>query len=291
VDPTQDGGLMDMVGSRRRRILSYAVRYALLGFSAFVLVYPFLYMLSTSFKERSLVLGDPLNLIPEDPTLDNYIQVLSYENFGRYFLNSALVAIVSTFLIVLLSSMMAYGFTKLNFPGKRILFALIVVGLTIPTMMLIIPQFLLARDLGLLNSLPGLVPFYVGTALGFNTFLLSGFFQSIPKELDEAMIIDGAGPWRRYWSLALPLSKPALGTCVIFAFLGTWDEFAWALTVLNDVDQRTLPIAIALFHGQHSTSWGLVFAASLLAIIPVLIVYIVFQRFFVAGLASGAIKS
>lgn len=282
---------MDMVGSRRRRILSYAVRYALLAVSAVLLAYPFLYMLSTSFKPRSLVLGDPLNLIPEDPTLDNYIRVLATENFGRYFLNSAVVAIVSTFLIVLLSSMMAYGFTRLNFPGKRVLFALIVVGLTIPTMMLIIPQFLLARDLGLLNSLPGLVPFYVGTALGFNTFLLSGFFRSIPKELDEAMIIDGAGPWRRYWSLALPLSKPALGTCVIFAFLGTWDEFAWALTVLNDVDQRTLPIAIALFHGQHSTSWGLVFAASLLAIIPVLIVYIVFQRFFVAGLASGAIKS
>ena len=121
--------------------------------------------------------------------------------------------------------------------------------------------------------------------------MISGFFESIPKELDEAMLIDGAGAWRRYWNLALPLSKPALATCVIFAFLGTWDEFAWALTVLNDVDQRTLPIAIALFHGQHSTSWGLVFAASLLAIIPVLIVYIVFQRFFVAGLASGAIKS
>lgn len=282
---------MDMVGSRRRRILSYAVRYTLLIVSAVLLAYPFLYMVSTSFKPRSLVLGDPLQLIPEDPTLDNYIQVLATENFGRYFLNSALVAVASTVLIVLLSSMMAYAFTRLQFPGRRVLFALIVVGLTIPTMMLIIPQFLLARDLGLLNSLPGLVPFYVGTALGFNTFLLSGFFQGIPKELDEAMLIDGAGPWRRYWSLALPLSKPALGTCVIFAFLGTWDEFAWALTVLNDVDQRTLPIAIALFHGQHSTSWGLVFAASLLAIIPVLLVYIVFQRFFVAGLASGAIKS
>lgn len=282
---------MDMVGSRRRRILSYVVRYTLLIVSAVLLAYPFLYMVSTSFKPRSLVLGDPLQLIPEDPTLDNYIQVLATENFGRYFLNSALVAVASTFLIVLLSSMMAYAFTRLQFPGRRILFALIVVGLTIPTMMLIIPQFLLARDLGLLNSLPGLVPFYVGTALGFNTFLLSGFFQAIPKELDEAMLIDGAGAWRRYWNLALPLSKPALGTCVIFAFLGTWDEFAWALTVLNDVDQRTLPIAIALFQGQHSTSWGLVFAASLLAIIPVLLVYIVFQRFFVAGLASGAIKS
>lgn len=282
---------MEMVGSRRRRALSYAIRYGLLAIAAFVLVYPFLYMISTSFKSRTFALGNPLDLFPEDPTLENYARALGVDDFGRYFLNSAGVAIVSTALIVLLSSMMAYAFTRLRFPGRRILFALVVVGLTIPTMMLIIPQFLLARDLHLLNSLPGLVPFYVGTALGFNTFLLSGFFETIPKELDEAMLIDGAGAWRRYWNLAIPLSKPALGTCVIFAFLGTWDEFAWALTVLNDVDQRTLPIAIALFQGQHSTSWGLVFAASLLAIIPVLVVYIVFQRFFVAGLASGAIKS
>jgi multiple sugar transport system permease protein len=280
-----------MVTSPLRRRIGYVVRYLLLAIAAFLLVYPFLYMLSTSFKPRSLVLGDPTQLIPQDPTLNNYIQVLGVDNFARYFLNSAMVAIVSTVLIVALSSMMAYAFSRLRFPGKRILFTLIIVGLTIPTMMLIIPQFLLARDLQLLNSLQGLVPFYVGTALGFNTFLLSGFFETIPKELDEAMLIDGAGPWRRYWSLALPLSKPALATCVIFAFLGTWDEFAWALTVLNDVEVRTLPIAIALFQGQHSTSWGLVFAASLLAIIPVLIVYIVFQRFFVAGLTSGAIKS
>lgn len=282
---------MEMVGSRRRRAVSYAVRYGLLGIAGFLLVYPFLYMVSTSFKSRTFALGNPLELFPDDPTLENYVRVLGVDHFGRYFLNSAGVAIVSTFLIVLLSSMMAYAFTRLRFPGRRILFAALVVGLTIPTMMLIIPQFLLARDLHLLNSLPGLVPFYVGTALGFNTFLLSGFFETIPKELDEAMLIDGAGAWRRYWNLAIPLSKPALGTCVIFAFLGTWDEFAWALTVLNDVDQRTLPIAIALFQGQHSTSWGLVFAASLLAIVPVLVVYIVFQRFFVAGLASGAIKS
>lgn len=279
-----------MVTSRRRRILNYVLRYTLLTLAAVVLIYPFLYMVSTSFKSRSFVLNSPLNLIPSDPTLDNYVYALGVDNFGRYFLNSALVATVSTFLIVMLSSMMAYAFSRLNFAGKRILFGTIVVGLTIPTMMLIIPQFLLARDLHLLNSLQGLVPFYVGTALGFNTFLLAGFFQSIPRELDEAMLMDGAGPWRRYWSLALPLSKPALATCVIFAFLGTWDEFAWALTVLNDTEVRTLPIAIALFQGQHATSWGLVFAASLIAIIPVLIVYIVFQRFFVAGLASGGVK-
>jgi len=290
VDSPSDEELTMVVSPTRRRVIT-AVRYLLLAIAAFLLVYPFLYMLSTSFKPRSLVLGDPTSLIPEDPTLDNYIQVLGADNFARYFLNSAMVAVVSTVLIVALSSMMAYGFTRLSFPGRRILFGLIIVGLTIPTMMLIIPQFLLARDLHLLNSLQGLVPFYVGTALGFNTFLLSGFFETLPKELDEAMTIDGAGAWRRYWSLALPLSRPALATCVIFAFLGTWDEFAWALTVLNDVEVRTLPIAIALFQGQHSTSWGLVFAASMLAIIPVLIVYIVFQRHFVAGLTSGAVKS
>jgi len=275
----------------RARRVSYALRYVLLALAAFVMVYPFLFMLSTSFKSRSLSLGDPTNLIPTEPTLDNYTQVLGTEHFGRYFLNSAAVALVSTALIVLLASMMAYAFARLDFPGKRIFFTLIIVGLTIPTMMLIIPQFLLARDLHLLNSLPGLVPFYVGTALAFNTFLLAGFFEQIPHELDEAMAIDGAGPWRRYWSLALPLSKPAIGTCIIFAFLGTWDEFAWALTVLNDVDNRTLPIAIALFQGQHSTSWGLVFAASIIAIVPVLIVYIIFQRNFVAGLTTGAVKS
>lgn len=267
------------------------MRYALLTVTGTVMLYPFLYMLSTSFKSRSVILTDPLRLIPQDPTFGNYVGALEANHFGRYFLNSALVSIVSTFLIVFVSSMMAYAFTRFDFPGKRFFFVALVVGLTIPTMMLIIPQFLLARDLHLLNSLQGLVPFYVGTALGFNTFLLTGFFRTIPRELDEAMLLDGAGAWRRYVSLVLPLSRPALATCTIFAFLGTWDEYAWALTTLNDTDVRTLPIAIALFQGQHSTSWGLVFAASMIAIVPVLIVYVLFQRHFVAGIAQGALKS
>lgn len=280
-----------MVTTRRNRIISLVARYAVLTVLAIVLVYPFLFMVSVSVKSRTNSLGNPFEILPSEPTLENYIRAVTEENFGLYFLNSAMVAIASTLLIVLLSSMMAYGFSRFRFPGRRILFGLIIAGLTIPTMMLILPQFILAKDLGLLNSLPGLVPFYVGTALGFNTFLLSGFFESIPKELEEAMLMDGAGAFRRYWNLALPLSKPALATTVIFAFLGTWDEFVWALTVLNDEDQRTLPIAIALFQGQHSTSWGLVFAASLIAIVPVLIIYIVFQRFFVAGITTGAVKS
>lgn len=280
-----------IAGSRRRRVTVAAVRYALLIGCALVLALPFAFMVSTSLKPHTLLLEYPPRLVPSDPTLDNYVQAWGANNFGRYFLNSSMVAVVTTVGTVLLASMMAYGFARFRFPGRGVLFATVVVGLTIPTMLLIIPQFLLAKNLGLLNSLPGLVPFYVGTQIAFSTFLLRAFFEQIPAELDEAMLIDGAGPWRRYWDLAVPLSKPALATCAIFTFLGSWDEFVWALTVINDVSQRTLPIGIALFRGQHGTSWGLVFAASVIAVVPVVIVYVLFQRQLVAGLTNGALKS
>lgn len=280
-----------IAGSRRRRATVAAVRYALLIGCALVLALPFAFMVSTSLKPHTLLLEYPPRLVPSDPTLDNYVQAWGANSFGRYFLNSSMVAVATTVGTVLLASMMAYGFARFRFPGRGVLFAAVVVGLTIPTMLLIIPQFLLAKNLGLLNSLPGLVPFYVGTQIAFSTFLLRAFFEQIPAELDEAMLIDGAGPWRRYWDLAVPLSKPALATCAIFTFLGSWDEFVWALTVINDVSQRTLPIGIALFRGQHGTSWGLVFAASVIAVVPVVIVYVLFQRQLVAGLTNGALKS
>jgi multiple sugar transport system permease protein len=278
-------------GSRRRRLVVTGTRYVLLVLGALILALPFGYMVSTSLKEHTMLLEYPPELIPSEPTLANYAEAWTANNFGRYFLNSTMVAVATTVGTVLLASMMAYGFARFRFPGRGVLFGTIVVGLTIPTMLLIIPQFLLAKDLGLLNSLPGLVPFYVGTQLAFSTFLLRAFFERIPVELDEAMVIDGAGPWRRYWNLAIPLAKPALATCGIFTFLGSWDEFVWALTVINDVASRTLPIGIALFRGQHGTSWGLVFAASVIAVVPVIVVYVAFQRQLVSGLTSGAIKS
>jgi multiple sugar transport system permease protein len=142
----------------------------------------------------------------------------------------------------------------------------------------------------LLNSLWGLVVFYTGGNLALNTFLLRSFFADIPSELEEAMVVDGAGPWRRFWQLVLPLSRPALATVAIFTFLGSWDEFVWALTIINDPGKRTLPMAIALFQGQHATSWGLVFAASAIAVVPVILIFAVFQRQFVSGLTTGALK-
>lgn len=274
--------------ARRRRSLS--ARYIVLIAGALIMVVPFLYLLSTSFKPHILLFEIPPQFIPKHATTANYIQVWSSNSFGRYFANSVFVAVVSTAISVLLSSMMAYGFARFDFPGQRLMFWLLLIGLMVPGMMLLIPQFLLANTLHLTNSLTGLVVFYVASTLALNTFLLRGFFEEIPWALEEAMIVDGAGAWRRYRQLIMPLSRPALATVGIFSFLASWDEYVWALTIINDPNKRTLPIAISLFQGQHLTDWGLVMAASAIAIVPVILVFVIFQRQFISGLSSGALK-
>ena len=279
-----------MVVSRRRARAVLTLRLVLLSLGAFLMIVPFAYMLATSLKPNSLALEVPPDFVPNDPTTANYRDAWSSNHFGRYFLNSLGVAIATTALSVLLSSMMAYAFSRLRFPGRRLLFGLLLLGLMVPTMMLIVPQFLLARQLHLLDTYLGLVLFYVGGTLALNTFLLRSFFQDIPVDLEEAMVVDGAGPWKRYRALILPLSRPALATVAIFTFLASWDEFVWALTIINDPEKRTLPIAIALFQGQYATSWGIVFAASAIAVVPVILIFVALQRQFIGGITAGALK-
>ncbi len=279
---------MNTSATRYRLLL--AIRYVLLSAGAVIMVTPFLYMLSTSFKTQQYVLATPPQWIPRPATLSNYASAFKSDDFPRYFLNSVLVAVSATVLSLLLSSMMAYAFARFRFPGRELLFRILLLGLMIPAMMLIIPQFILAKYLGLLDSLAGLVIFYVAASLALNTFLLRGFFEAVPVELEQAMEVDGAGSITRYWRLILPLSRPALATATIFTFLASWDEYPWALTIINTPEKRTLPLGIALFQGQNATLWGLVFAASIVAIGPVIVVFVTFQRHFVQGLTSGAIK-
>lgn len=274
-----------------RRSVALTVRYALLIGGSLLMILPFLYMVSTSFKPHILLFEIPPQFIPHHATLSNYTGAISSNSFGRYFLNSLFVSVVATAVSVLLSSMMAYAFARFDFIGSRLTFGLLLIGLMVPGMMLLIPQFLLAKQLHLIDSFSGLIVFYVATTVALNTFLLRGFFESIPWALEEAMIIDGATPWRRYWTLVLPLSRPALATVTIFSFLASWDEYVWALTVINNPNKRTLPIAISLFQGQHLTDWGLVFAASAIAVAPVIVVFAIFQRQFISGLANGALKA
>jgi len=280
-----------VVGSVRRARTVMGARLALLTAGAVVLVLPFAYMLATSFKPNALVLEIPPQFFPHHPTTGNYTDAWTSNEFGHYFLNSVFVAVVTTAAAVFLSAMMAYPLARFRFPGRSLVFGLILVGLMVPGMMMLIPQFLLAKQLMLLNSLWGLIVFYTGANLALNTFLLRSFFMHIPHELEEAMVVDGGGPWTRFWRLILPLSRPALAVVAIFTFLASWDEFTWALTIINDPSKYTLPIAIALFQGQHATSWGLVFAASVIAIGPVILIFAIFQRQFVAGIATGAVKA
>ncbi|MBI2976058.1 MAG: carbohydrate ABC transporter permease [Chloroflexi bacterium] len=274
----------------RRFRLSHLLLYALLTTGSLVMVTPFLDMISTAFKSQTYVLEVPPTLIPREPTLQNFVDAWQSNHFALFFRNSLVVAISTTVLSLLVSAMLAYGLARFEFPGKNLVFYAILLTMMIPSLMLIIPQFMLAKTLGLRNSLTGLVLVYTAMNIPLNTFLLRGFFEELPRELEEAVLIDGGGHFTIFTRMALPLSTPALATVAIFTFLAAWDEFTWALTAIDDATKRTLPVAIATFQGEHLTQWGLVFAASLVAILPVIIVFVTLQRYFVKGLTSGAVR-
>ncbi|HXF68229.1 MAG TPA: carbohydrate ABC transporter permease [Thermoflexus sp.] len=279
-----------MVANPKRRIVEIAVLYLLLGIGAVTTVLPLLYMVSTALKGPVYVLEIPPRFIPERATLANFIEAWNSNNFSLYFRNSAVVALSTTVISVLCSAMLAYAFARFEFPGKDLAFYAILFTLMIPSLTLIIPQFMLARALGLRNSLVGLVFVYVAMTIPLNTFLLRGFFEQLPRELEEAVWIDGGGYGTIFLRITLPLSAPALATAAIFTFLFAWEEFTWALTAIDVEAMRTLPVAIATFHGAHLTQWGLVFAASLIAIAPVIFLYVMLQRYFIVGLSAGALK-
>lgn len=274
----------------KQKLVTNALLYTLLIIGAVITVFPFLYMVSTSLKGPVYVFEYPPRFMPPEPTLHNFVVAWTSKRFDRYFLNSVLVTISTTLLVVLFSSMMAFAFARLKFVFKRPLFYGIMIFMMMPAMTLIVPQFMLASTLNLLNSLSGLVLVYVAQNLPLSTFLLTGFLEQVPRELEEAARIDGASSWTIYWRIMLPLCKPALATAAIFSSLGAWDEYPWALTVLNDPLKRTLPVGIAAFHGVFYSDWGLVFAASLIAIAPIITLFILLQRYFIKGAISGAIK-
>lgn len=273
-----------------KKKINKIIIHLVLIFGSIIMALPFLYMVSTAFKKNIYVFEYPPKLIPQNPTLTNFIEAWTSNNFGIYFSNSVFVAVSTMLLGLFAASMMAFGFARFKFPGKEIYFILLIGTMMIPAMVFIIPQFVLIQKLGLYDSRIGLILIYTAVGIPFNTFLLRGFFENIPRGIEDAARIDGANLWQLYYKIMLPMVKPGLATVAIFSFLGGWDEFLLALTFIDTPVKRTLPIAIMLFQGQHATNWSLVFAASLFAIIPVIIIFISFQKYFVKGLSSGAIK-
>lgn len=264
--------------------------YAALGVGAFLAVAPLWYMVTVGLQPKVFILEAPSGLLPREITFDNFVAAWNANSFQRFFVNSLVVALATTALSTALSAWAAYAFARYRFPGKDLVFAVVLLSLMVPGIMLVIPQFLVARSLGLLNSLQGLVVVYVAMSFALNTFLLRGFFEELPRELEDAVLVDGGTPFTVFRHVVIPLSRPALATVAVFTFLFSWDEFTWALTAINREDLRTLPIAIATFHSAHQTEWSLVFAASLIAVLPVIVAFVLGQRFFIQGLASGGLK-
>jgi len=274
---------------RSQRGFQVAILIILIA-GALLAVTPMAYLVSTAFKPAAYVPEFPPQFIPHNPTLENFRTAFSSRNFGTAFFNSAKIAVATSLVVTSLASMMAYAFARFEFVGKTILFYSVLAMMMVPTMMLIIPQFVMVRSFGLLNSHTGLVMVYAAGGMAFNMFLLRGFFEGLPRELEESALIDGANQFVIFTQIMLPLAKPALSTVAVFSFLGAWDEYIWALTVLTDPAKRTLPIAIQNFRGAHATDWGLVFAASLTAVVPTVLLFIFFQRYFVQGISTGALK-
>ena len=276
-----------------RKLRANFLRYLLLAIGTVVCTLPMIYMISTSLRPNGALYEYPPRFFPkwEALTLENYQYILSQSKFYLNFLNSVFVSLSSVVLAALVSSALAFVMGKFHFRGKKLLFGFIILTMIIPGTTMIVPQFELATRLGLVNKLAGLIPFYVAWVIPFSTFMIKGFMEGIPDEITEATYIDGASVMTVYGKIALPLAAPAIASVSIFNFLTAWEEYPWANTVINDTDLRTLPIAIAGFFGQHQfTQWGYVFAMSVLTLIPVVIVFITCQRFFVQGLTAGSVK-
>lgn len=274
------------LGLVRWRVL----RYVLLSAGAVVMVLPFAYMVGTALSPARWVMPYPPTIWPQDATLDNFVRALTEAGLQRYALNSLIVAAVAVLLTLIVSSLSAFAFARLEFPFKEVIFGFYLVTMMIPDLIALLPKFQVLRDLGLTNSWWGLWAVYVSNAVAFNTFLLRAFFSRIPKELEDATRIDGGSVWTFFWRVLLPLSKPALATVAVFAFLGAWDDFWWARLLIQDPELRTLPIGIQLFFNSHATQWTTIFAATTLAALPEIAIFVALQRYFVNGTFSGAIR-
>ena len=263
--------------------------YLLLTVAVVAVAAPFVWMVLGSLKPTTELRQVPPTWWPENPSLDNYSQLFSQLSFGTYFANSAIVAVVVTVGNLLFCSMLGYALAMLNFRGKNVVFVAVLATLMIPGVVTFVPLFVLVANAGLVDTLPGLfLPFLVAP---FGVFLMRQFILGLPRDLLDAGRVDGAGELRIFFRIILPLCGPALATLGILTFLGSWNNFLWPLVVAQTENTYTLPVALALYSkGQNSTNYGLLLAGATVVVIPILLLFLAFQRKVIEGIATTGIK-
>ena len=263
--------------------------YLLLSVGILLMVGPFLWMLLGSLKPQGEFLASPPTFLPRAATTDNYVRLFGELDFPRFFFNSAVVALVVTAGNVIFCPMLGYALAKLQWRGKRLVMALVLATLMVPAGITLIPNFVLMANLGLVNTYPGLIlPFLVGP---FGVFLTRQFMFGIPDELLEAARIDGANEWRTYWQVVIPITVPVLATLGILTFLGSWNNFIYPLVMAQEPEMYTLPVALATFAtGDHQADHGMLMAGSVVLVIPILVIFVLFQRWITEGIATTGLK-
>lgn len=252
------------------------------------MVLPFVWMVSTSLKDPGSVFTYPPRWIPNPIVWSNYLEVLRVVPFLRFFWNSIVVAVIVTLGQVLTSAMAAYAFSRLQFPGRDKLFFAYLATMMIPGSVTMIPVYVLLRFLGWIDTYKALIIPAMFSAYG--TFMLRQFFMTLPKDLEDAAKIDGCSLFGIFWKIVLPLSKPALATLITFTFMGSWGSFMWPLLVTNRMELKTLPVGLETFSTIYATDWTLLMAGSVMAMLPVILIFLFNQRFFVEGIKLTGIK-
>jgi multiple sugar transport system permease protein len=270
---------------KKGKIIERIVIYALLIGLSIVFIFPFLWLLGTSLKPESEALTFPPTILPEDWKFSNYKDVFTMVSFGKYYWNSIFVTSLTVIGTVLSSTVVAYGFARIKAKGSNIWFILLLATMMLPPQVTMIPVYMIFSKLGWVNTfLPLIVPAFFGNA--YFIFLLRQFFKTIPKELEESAYLDGCGTFGIFWRIILPLSVPAVITVALLSFMWTWNDFLGPLIYLNDESMYTLALGILQFKGALIVSWGPMMAASVLIILPLIILFFVGQKYFIEGIAT-----
>jgi len=268
-----------------------AVSHTMLSIWAVIVVVPLLWAVLSSFKNSSEIFASPFSL-PAHWNFDNYVYAWSTSGIGSQFLNSVLVVGCALIIVMVLGAMCAYVLARFVFPGSKAIYYLMLAGLTFPIFLAIVPLFFILKNLGLLGTRPGLIIVYVAFALPFTVFFLFSFFKSLPNEITEAAAIDGAGEWRTFFQVMLPMAKPGLASVAIFNFLGLWNQYLIPVAINTDQSKYVLSQGLGSFASQmgYSVNFGALFAAVVITVVPVLIVYIFFQRQLQGSVSAGTMK-